>query len=365
MWIWEDKNWPQFVWNESKIQPLLEKAHFIQQAFIKNMSWLQKDFAQEAQAEILINEAIQTSAIEGEFLVRSSVRSSVARHLGLKLDGPDKKDRNIDGLIELLLDASQYKNELTEDRLFAWHASLFPTGYSNLYKINVAKFRLEKICVISGPHGKQTVHFEAPPAEQIKSEMVSFIDWFNFSKNKLDGILRAGIAHFYFVTIHPFDDGNGRISRALIDLALSQFENSNMRFYRLSHEIENHRKQYYDILEQSQKNTVDITDYLSWFLETYIAAINHSEKIVSTILKKAQFWQKNCLLDLNVRQKKALNLLLDASDEFVGNLNTRKYVSINKVSRATAYRELNDLLEKGCLEIVSQGRSTSYKIKLS
>ena len=362
MWIWEHSNWPDFNWDKAKITPLLEKAHLAHQAFLNRVSWLQADFAKEAQAQTLEEEAMQTSAIEGELLKRASVRSSVARHLGISQE-MGKQDQQIEGLVALLMDASNYHAKLSQEKLFSWHAGLFPTGYSSIYKIHVAAYRLEKMYVMSGPHGKQTTHFEAPPPEKLHAEMESFIRWFNQTQGSLDGILRAGLAHFYFVTLHPFDDGNGRIARALIDLALSQHEKSDKRFYRLSAEIEKHRKKYYDILELSQKNTLDITAYLQWFLDTFIAAIERSEHTLERVLNKALFWQQHYLADLNTRQKKVLNLLLDSGDEFIGNMNTRKYVSINKVSRATAYRELHDMVEKACLDVMAQGRGTNYKLK--
>ena len=363
MWIWERDNWPEFSWNQNQIQPLLDQAHMIHQSFLKQISWLHTDFANEAEAQILVDETMHTSAIEGELLQLSHVRSSVARHLGI----PEEitlVDKKVDALVELLLDSSNYQTPLSKDRLLAWHAGLFPSGYSSIHKIDIGCYRREEMYVMSGPYGKETVHFEAPPPIQLESLMANFITWFdNYSKQHQDGIIRSGVAHLYFVTIHPFDDGNGRISRALIDLALSQFEQSGKRFYRLSTEIERNRKNYYSILESTQKGTLDITNYITWFLETFIAAIQRSENTLQKILNKAKFWQQHYITELNLRQKKALNLLLDNGNDFIGNLNTRKYVSINKVSRVTAYRELSDMVEKECLIMVAQGRSTSYKLK--
>lgn len=360
MWIWQQETWPAFYWDQAKLQPLLERAYAVHRAFQKKISWLHADFAQEAQALIFTEEAIQTSAIEGEILERPSVRSSVARHLGISCE-QNIKDQQVEGLVNLLMDASQYQIPLSHQRLFSWHTSLFPTT-SNLLKIHVGAYRLEKMYVMSGHYHKQIVHFEAPPPEIVHLMMNQFIEWFNQSLHNTEHLLRAGIAHLYFVTIHPFDDGNGRIARALMDLALAQLDQSNKRFYRLSSEIEQHRKNYYHILEFTQKGTLNITNYLTWFLETLIASVHQSENIIEKIIFKAKFWQKSYLTELNTRQKKALNLLLDQGDEFIGNMNTRKYAHLNKVSRATAYRELNDLCQKECLIMTSKGRSTGYQL---
>lgn len=362
MWIWECENWPEFSWNQKQIQPLLNQAHLVHQSFLKQISWLHIDFVNEAEAQTLVDETMHTAAIEGELLQLPHVRSSVARHLGFPQETVIM-DKTVDGLVELLLDSTNYQTTLSKDRLLAWHAGLFPSGYSSIHKIDIGRYRCEEMYVMSGPYGKQTTHFEAPPPTKLDSLMDNFTLWFNDSSRKhQDEIIRAGIAHLYFVTIHPFDDGNGRISRALIDLALSQFEQSRKRFYRLSTEIELHRNSYYDILESTQKGTLDITNYITWFLETFIAAIQRSEHTLQKILNKARFWQQHYLTDLNPRQKKALNLLLDSGDDFIGNLNSRKYVSLNKVSRVTAYRELSDMVEKGCLLMLAHGRSTSYTL---
>lgn len=359
MWIWEQEDWPNFSFNETKLKPLLDKAHSVHQMFIKQVSWLSVDFAKEAESEVLIEEAMQTSAIEGEILHKISVRSSVARHLGLPSES-SKEDAQVEGLVDLLINASSFQQQLSKERLCTWHEQLFPNNLASIFEINSGHYRREEMYVMSGRHGHEIIHFKAPPSEQLEPLMEQFINWFN--QSKLDGVLRAGITHFYFVTLHPFEDGNGRIARALIDLALSQFEQSDKRYYRLSSEIERQRKGYYMILESSQKGTLDITEYLDWFLATFIAAIERAEYVLAKILNKAKFWQQHYLDILNLRQKKVLNLLLDSGNEFAGNMNTRKYVSLNKVSRATAYRELSDLVEKGCLEVLAQGRSTSYKL---
>jgi Fic family protein len=322
--------------------------------------------SEEARAEILANETVKTSAVEGTVLNLDSVRSSVARHLGLPSAGFPVFDRYVDGIVEVLLDATNnYDLHLTAKRLCGWQAALFPTGFSGLHKVKVGKWRgKESMRVVSGPVGREKIHFEAPPHERIEREIKRFLVWWSKSSKKLDGLLRAGIAHLYFVTIHPFEDGNGRIARAITDMALAQDEKMGKRFYSISTQIMAERKKYYDVLELSQKGGLDITDWLIWFLQCTERAIINAENIVSKVMAKDSFWKKNGVGEINERQRKVINCLLDVGPGgFAGGLTTRKYVSIAKTSRVTAYREIADLLEKGLVkQNEGKGRNVSYDI---
>ncbi len=346
--------------------PFLGQARLAQGNHLGRVKRLGFELGEEAQADILTEEAIKTSAIEGERLNRQAVRSSVARHLGLPLAGLGPTTRSVDGLIDVLLNATQnYQESLTAERLKGWQAALFPTGHSGFHKIRVGQWRgKEPMRVVSGPVGREKIHFEAPPGDKVGKEMSRFLSWWN-SGHGMDGLLRAGLAHFYFVTVHPFEDGNGRVARALTDMALAQDEKLGTRYYSLSSQIMEEREEYYRVLEKSSKtNNVDITDWLVWFLGSYQRAIEKSDKIIGHVLAKADFWQRHAQTIMNERQKEVMNRLLDAGKGgFVGGLTTRKYVSIATVSRATAFREISDLLEKGVLcQNPAKGRSASYDL---
>lgn len=366
-YIWQHPNWPQFSWESKKLLPLISSARLAQGKLLSKVSHLGFKLNQEAQADILTEEALKTSAIEGELLNRDSVRSSVAQHLGLPSVGMPHSNRSIDGLVEVLLDATQqFDKPLTAIRLKRWQAALFPTGQVGLRPIRTGKWRKpnEPMQVLSGPIGKEKIHFEAPPGHHVDKEMKQFFNWW---KNcfKEEGIIRSGIAHFYFVTIHPFEDGNGRIARALTDMVLAQDENLTCRYYSLSSQIMEERNQYYKILEKSQKGDLNITEWLMWYLGCYERALKKAEQIIGVVLEKTLFWQTHHQTDLNTRQRKVVQKLLDAGKEgFQGGLTTRKYLSIAKVSRATAFREISELVEKGFLKKNrSKGRSTSYNLK--
>lgn len=366
-YIWQRPEWPHFSYNNDRLAAILSKVRFSQGILLGRMDELGFNLQEEAGAEILANETVKTSAVEGTLLDLDSVRSSVARHLGLSMAGLPSADRSVDGIVEVLLDATRNSNSpLTAERLCGWQAALFPTGFSGLHRINVGKWRgKEPMRVVSGPTGRETIHFEAPPSDRIGLEIKRFLRWWSKSHGAMDGLVRAGIAHLYFVTIHPFEDGNGRIARALTDMALAQDERRERRFYSLSTQIMSERKRYYDVLESSQKGERDVTDWLLWFLQCTGRAIEGSGKIVSKVMAKASFWKRNAGVELNARQRKVLNALLDAGPGgFVGGLTTRKYVSMAKTSRVTAYREIADLLDKGLLEQNGgRGRSASYDIK--
>lgn len=367
-YIWQNDSWPKLRWDSKVLLSPLGHARLLQGNLLGRVKRLGFQLGEEAQADILTEEAIKTAAIEGERLNPQMVRSSVARHLGLREAGLVPATRSIDGLVEVILDATQkYSKALSMDRLKGWQAALFPSGYSGFHKIRVGQWRgKDPMQVVSGPMGKERIHFEAPPGETVEAEIRQFLRWWESSrKEDTDGILRAGLAHLYFVIIHPFEDGNGRIARALTDMALAQDEKLQVRYYSLSSQIMEERREYYDILERcTRSNSVDVTKWLVWFLECFERAIQRSDKIIGNVLAKAEFWQQHVQTDFNERQKKVLSRLLDAGPGgFEGGLTTRKYVSIAKVSRATAFREISDLLEKKILRQLSgKGRSVHYDL---
>lgn len=362
LYIWQHKGWPKFTWDDSRIIEHLSHARKIQGKILAHAG----SIGLETQAEILISDVKETSAIEGEKLDPSSIRSSVARRLGLSIAGHPAEQRNIEGLVEMLMDATlNFNKPLTAKRLKGWQAGLFPTGHSSIHKIVAGDWRKSKepMQVVSGKIGKEKVHFLAPPSKNVSEEMANFLEWFN-STNKTDGLIRAAIAHFWFVTIHPFEDGNGRIARCITDLALAQDEALNKRCYSLSSQISIEREGYYKILENSQKSGLDITDWIIWFLKTFIRAIENSEEIISRAILVGNFWKTYSVLDLSQRQKKVLQKMLECEPVgFVGGMTNKKYVSITRVSPASAKRDLVDLEEKGLLQRnESGGRSVSYSL---
>jgi Fic family protein len=317
----------------------------------------------EAVLETLTTEVIKTSEIEGQILDLDQVRSSIARKLGIEVSGLVPSDRNVDGVVEMMLDATQnYKKTLTTDRLFGWHSSLFPSGRSGMYKIIVGKWRVDStgpMQVVSGALGKEKVHFEAPPAREIRKEMKSFISWFNKESDQ-DLILKSAISHLWFITIHPFEDGNGRIARALSEMLLTRSDETPQRFYSMSSQIRAERKDYYKILEKTQKGTLDITEWLVWYLKCLADALNSSDKILSKVLYKHKFWIKYSSETLNSRQILLINKLLD---NFIGQLTTSKWAKIANCSQDTALRDIQDLVNKNILQKnPSGGRSTNYNL---
>ncbi len=321
------------------------------------------DLINEATLDTLTLDVIKSSEIEGEYLNADQVRSSIARRLGLEIAGSVESDRDIDGVVEMMLDATQHCFEtLTEERLFNWHAALFPTGRSGMYRITVADWREDKtgpMQVVSGAMGKEKIHFQAPDSSIVEKEMNLFLDWFN-NKHNMDLVLKAAIAHLWFVTIHPFDDGNGRIARALTDMLLAQSDKSNQRFYSMSAQIRKERKGYYEMLEKTQKGSLDITEWIIWFLNCLINAIKSADTELAGVLFKANFWAKHSKTLLNERQKKLLNKLLDGFD---GKLTSSKWAKIAKCSKDTAVRDINDLIDKGILKKeAAGGRSTNYEL---
>jgi Fic family protein len=366
-WIWQKANWPTFTWQAEEILPLLSRARLQQGKLLAKVLNMGPDLRNEASADLLTEEAVKTAEIEGELLNRESVRSSVARHLGLPTFGLPHPSRSVDGLVSVLIDATNnYDNPLTADRLQSWQAALFPTGFSGLLRIRVGDWRAgeEPMQVVSGAMGHETVHYEAVPGPSVKQEMDHFLIWWTSTLGKEEGLLRGGLAHFYFVTIHPFEDGNGRIARALTDMALAQDEKLSTRYYSFSSQIMKERNRYYEVLEQCQQGEGDVTAWLVWFLGCYTRAVDRTTTLISHVLAKAAFWQYFAQVSINERQRKAINLLLDSGKgNFLGVLTTRKYVSINKISRASAFREISDLIEKKMLiQNPSKGRNISYDL---
>ncbi|WP_435139102.1 Fic family protein [Formosa sp. A9] len=355
------KAWPHFSWDEQAFLTLLGEVRHLQGKLIGKVELLGFELKDEANLETLIQDVVQSSEIEGEILNPIQVRSSIATRLGLENSGIVHQDRHVDGIVEMMLDATQNNNKsLNEERLYGWHAALFPTGRSGMYKIEVGKWRTGAMQVVSGGMGREVVHYEAPKAARMDKEMETFINWFN-TESKLDPMLKAAIAHLWFVTIHPFDDGNGRIARAIADMQLSKADGVNQRFYSMSAEIKNQRKSYYKILEQTQKGDLDITEWIIWFLECLKQSIFSSSEIIDKVVRKHQFWVENVGSIINNRQQKILNMLLD---NFKGNLTTSKWAKLTKTSQDTALRDITDLLKKNILKKADTGgRSTHYLLK--
>lgn len=362
--IYQQDNWPNFTWRNEEIINFLSEARNLQGRLMGKMESLGFDLRNEALLDTLTLDVLKSSEIEGEILSPDQVRSSIAKRLGLEIAGSVESDRNVDGVVEMMLDATQNCfRPLTENRLFDWHAALFPTGRSGMYKITVADWRKDTtgpMQVISGAMGKEKVHFQAPDSALIDEEIKVFLDWFN-NYDKLDLVVKAAIAHLWFVTIHPFEDGNGRITRALTDMLLAQADRSNQRFYSMSAQIRHERKQYYEILEKTQKGDLDITNWIKWFLQCLINTLKSTDSVLIRILFKADFWNKHSKTIMNERQKKLLNKLLDGFD---GKLTSSKWAKVAKCSKDSAIRDINDLINKDVLQKESAGgRSTSYELK--
>ena len=365
-WIWQRPAWPNFEWDDGKLANALARARLRQGELLGAARLLDAGLSREAQAQILIQDGINTSAIEGEQINVDAIRSSVARHLGLPTAGLRAAPRAVDGLVEVLLDATtRYAKPLTRKRLFGWQAALFPTGRSGLHKIRTGALRdSDPMRVVSGPVGRQKIHFEAPPRKGLEAQLGRFLDWFNAPPAQLDGLVRAGLAHLWFVTLHPFEDGNGRVARAITDMALCQDERQPQRLFSLSAQLMRNRDAYYAILERTQRDGLDVTAWLTWHLEQVSLACELAGGTIAHVLAKARFWLRHQGTLINDRQRKVINILLDAGPGgFAGGMNTRKYVSLTRASRATAYRELADLVEKSCLIPSGGGRSVSYEIR--
>ena len=362
-YIHQQPEWPRLRWRGEGLVDQLASVRHWQGRLLGRMEALGFELRQEALLSTLTEDVVTTSEIEGEMLDEAQVRSSVARRLGMDIAGLSHADRNVEGIVELMLDATEHYSEpLSEERLFSWHAALFPTGRSGLRRIIVGNWRDDSsgpMQVVSGPIGRERVHFEAPAAATIGAEIGVFLDWFN-APAETDEVLRAALAHLWFVTIHPFDDGNGRIARAIADMALARSEGSPQRFYSMSSQIRRERTAYYRILERTQRGTTDVSDWMDWFLACLGRAIDGAETTLAAVLRKARFWERNAVLGINDRQRLVINRLLDGLE---GKLTTSRWARMTKCSQDTALRDITDLMERGVLVRSAEGgRSTRYSL---
>lgn len=359
-WIHQHPQWPHFQWNAADIAEKLGQVRHQQGLLLGKLGTLGFDLQQQASLDALTDEVLNTSAIEGEHYSRPEVRSSLARRLGLEVGGLVPVRRDVEGIVEVMLDATQqYAQPLTAERLFGWHAALFPTGYSGMHRITVGAWRNGPMQVVSGAMGRERVHFEAPAADRLGLEMDAFLTWFE-ANQKLDLILKAALAHFWFVTIHPFDDGNGRIARAIADLMLARSDRRPERFYSMSTQIERERSVYYRQLEFQQRDTPDLTEWLDWFLGCLGRSLTQTHDTVAAVLFKDRVWRQAQRGPIHERQRLVLNRLLDG---FQGHLTTGKYAKLAKCSSDTALRDIDALVQRGVLlKNASGGRSTSYRL---
>jgi Fic family protein len=363
-YIHQLSDWPQFRWDQEILAGPLADIRHRQGRLVGRMESLGFPLQKEAELETLTLEVLKSSEIEGEKLDAAQVRSSIARRLGIETGGTVPAERDVEGVVEMMLDATQnYSKPLSDERLFAWHAALFPTGRSGMRKIIVGTWRDDAhgpMQVVSGSVGKEKVHYEAPSAPLLKKEMFAFLDWANDNEDRTDLVLRAALAHLWFVTIHPFDDGNGRIARAIADWAFARSDNSPQRFYSMSAQIRHERNDYYDILEKTQKGTLDVTPWLEWFLACLGRAFEGTEVTLSAVLHKARFWERYARMQVNARQRDVINRLLDG---FTGKLTTTKWAKLEKCSHDTALRDIQGLVEQSVLQKdPAGGRSTSYSL---
>jgi Fic family protein len=362
--IWQAPDWPRWQYDLSALVEPLSQASQAQGLLLGRLTDLGMALRDQASLAALTDDVLKTSEIEGERLDAASVRSSIARRLGVDIGALAPVDRHVEGIVEMVLDATTHSTAaLTPQRLFGWHAALFPTGYSGLVQITTGTWRTDELGpmqVVSGPTGRQKVHFEAPPAQRLDAEMSRFLDWVNTSAPTEPALLRAGIGHLWFVTLHPFGDGNGRIARAVGDLLLARADGSPQRFYSLSAQIQRERKSYYDILERTQRADLDVTDWLAWFLAMLHQAIERAHQDLDAVLFRARFWQRLSGVALNERQAKVLNRLIDG---FEGHLTSSKWAALAKCSPDTALRDIQDLVSRGILmKSTASGRSTRYEL---
>lgn len=361
MYLHQRDDWPQLHWNSGVLTKQLADVRHRQGRLLGEMKSLGFGLQEEAVLRTLTEDVVKSSQIEGENLDPEAVRSSISRHLGMDVGALTPADRNVEGVVEMMLDATRkYDQPLTDERLFGWHASLFPTGRSGIRRITVGAWRDDRegpMRVVSGPIGRERVHFEGPPAAKVAEEMRRFLGWLN-GEAAVDPVLKAGMAHLWFVTIHPFDDGNGRIARAIADMCLARSEQSAQRFYSMSAQIRLERNDYYAELGAAQKSVTDITPWQAWFLGCLGRAIDGAEILLGNVLRKARFWERVGSSKVNDRQRLVLNKLLDG---FEGKLTTTKWAKLTKQSQDTAYRDILDLVERGVLTRGPEGgRSTSY-----
>jgi Fic family protein len=363
MYIHELSDWPRFQWHGEILTEPLASVRHQQGKLLGHMEALGFNLQQEALLQTLTSDVVKSSEIEGEKLDAAQVRSSVARRLGMDIGALKRADRQVEGVVEMMVNATrEYERPLTEERLFAWHAALFPTGRSGMHRIVTGAWRDDRtgpMQVVSGPLGRERVHFEAPKARRLAHEMDAFLQWFE-AEQTMDPVLQAGLAHLWFVTVHPFDDGNGRIARAIADLALARSEKSPQRFYSMSSQIQQERNAYYAVLERTQKGGLDITPWLEWFLGCLARAIDGAGVALGTVLNKARFWERMTRVPLHDRQRRVVNRLLDG---FEGKLSTSRYAKLAKCSQDTAHRDIMQLMERGILVRNPEGgRSTTYSL---
>jgi len=359
-YIYEHKDWTRFTWEHTSISYLFGEVRHLQGKIIGQMNSIGFSAKEEATLTTLTMDIMKSSEIEGEKLDYDQVRSSIARRLGINVGGMVTANRNVEGVVEMMLDATQhYKKALTEKRLFAWHGALFPSGYSGMHKIEVGRYRSGEMQIVSGAMGKEKVHYDAIPVARVKNEMDHFLRWFN-GETKIDPVMKAAIAHFWFIIIHPFDDGNGRIARAISDMLLARADNTSERYYSMSSQIMVERKQYYAVLQKAQHSSGDITEWLLWFFNCLKDALVSTESTLKKVLRKTEFWKIHETTSLNQRQRLVLNKLLDGFD---GKLKSSKWAKIAKCSTDSALRDIKDLIEKRMLrQDHSGGRSTNYEL---
>ena len=363
VYIWQQPTWTEFKWDNERLITLLSEVRNLEGCIMGLMQGVGFNVQNATSLDVMVEDVLRSSEIEGELLNADRVRSSIARHLGLSTEGLPEPDHYTEGVVQVMLDAVRSSNKpLTHERLFNWHAALFPTGRSGMYPITVAAYRvgIEPMQVVSGAMGREKVHYEAPPSDVVPSMMDEFLDWVNGEQN-IDPILKAAIAHLWFVAVHPFEAGNGRLTRTITDMLLAKADGMPHRFYSMSAEILRERKGYYAALEKTTTGGMDITLWLEWFLQTLRSAILRAETTVQRVVKKSLFWQDYSEVAMNERQKKVVNMLWDGFD---GKLNTSKWAKITKTSKATALRDISDLVEKGILVGANEGgRSTNYLLK--
>ncbi|MEL6987760.1 MAG: Fic family protein [Bacteroidota bacterium] len=365
MYIYQKKDWPNFKWDNDILLPYISKVRDLQGRLIGRMEGIGFELREEAVLETLTEDVMKSSEIEGELLNPEEVRSSVARRLGMEISGLPNASRDVEGVVEMMLDATQnYKDRLTKDRLYGWHAALFPTGRSGMFKITVADWRTDEkgpMQIVSGPMGKEKVHYTAPEASLLSREMDQFLNWFNTNEHE-EPVLKSAVAHLWFITIHPFDDGNGRIARAIGDSQLARADRTSQRFYSMSSQIMKSKSEYYNILESTQKGSLDISQWMVWYLERLIEALEVTNETLSKVFAKAKFWELHKNTKLNERQILMINKL---QGDFVGKLFSSKWAKMTKVHRDTALKDIQDLIEKEILlDSGEGGRSTNYILNL-
>ena len=364
IYIWQYPEWPSFTWNDSRFIALLSEVRNLEGKIQGMMGGLGFDVQSMTALNVMTEDVLRSNEIEGVILNSDKVRSSIAKHLGIDTAGLPQPDRYTEGVVQIMMDAVTNCNKpLTPERLFNWHAALFPTGRSGMYPITVGAYRTggEPMQIVSGAMGKEKVHYEAPPSDVVPDMMTDFLRWINSDNTVTDPVLKAAVAHLWFVAIHPFDDGNGRLTRTITDMQLAKADGFHLRFYSMSAEILREKKTYYEILEHTTSNSTDITEWLEWFLNTMKSSILRAEETVKRVVSKSSFWQRHREIPMNERQVKMVNMLWDG---FTGKLTSSKWAKITKTSQATALRDITDLIEKGILIAAADGgRSSNYLLK--